>query len=55
MVSALLGLIGIAICVIAGYEAMTYWKTVYYVGFKNYAMMIYYGLIECVGIACICC
>lgn len=55
MVHLLLGLIGIAICGIATYEAVMYWRSVYYVSIKDYAVMIYYGLIDLVGIACICC
>lgn len=55
MVCVLLGLIGLAICAIVVYEAVTYWRNVYYVGLKNYAMMGYYGLIGLCGIVCVCC
>lgn len=55
MVSVLLGLVGIAVCVIVGYVAVMYWHDVEYVSIKDYVTMIYYGLIECVGIACILC
>lgn len=55
MISVLLGFVGIAVCMIAGYETVMYWRNVEYVSIKDYAMMIYYGLIEVVGIVCILC
>lgn len=54
MVHALLGLIGIAICTLVAYVAVTYWKSVYYVSIKNYLMMFYYGVIGLCGVVCIC-
>lgn len=55
MLSVLLGLVGIAVCVIASYEAVLYWHSVNYVSVKRYAMIFYYGLIDVVGTLCILC
>ena len=55
MISMLLGMIGIAICVLSAVDAWRYWDDLTYVMPSNYAMMVYYGLIFLVGVFFILC
>lgn len=55
LVSALLGLIGLAICALVCVEARNFWSSRSHVMPWDYLMMFYYGLVGLCGVACVCC
>lgn len=55
MVAAILGLVGLSVVGLASWQTVTYWHTVHAVSIKDYAMMMYYGMLGVYGMMCVCC